>query len=249
MPNAKGTRPTSSRSQSSPPPPPPPLLRVFCHGIDDVRLYRALSEAGALGRVVVAASVAEADAVLAVRIKRTGRAVSMDLVTRSARKAGKPLLELPAISAVRVSEALEVLTGWPVPPHLRRSPHAPGGVAYLPALQPGTDGAAEALALLSGGLTSLAEYLAQRAGEGAGGAAGAAAARAAQPAPELLAELDGADVYDSREAERPANPQVWESSRQPELTRPHMPGSRQERIRLRLELQRRAAEEAGLVDW
>lgn len=72
-------------------------------------------------------------------------------MTRSARKAGKPLLELPAISAVRVMEAVQALTGWPVPAHLRRSPTAPGGVAYLPALEPGTDGAAEALVLMAGG--------------------------------------------------------------------------------------------------
>lgn len=47
----------------------------------------------------------------------------------------------------------------------------------------------------------------------------------------------------------PCSPQDREARRQPALSRPHMPGSRQERIRLRLELERRAAEEAGLVDW
>jgi hypothetical protein len=44
--------------------------------VDDLRLFKALEQAGLAGRVVVVDTVADADAVLAVRTKRTGKQVS-----------------------------------------------------------------------------------------------------------------------------------------------------------------------------
>ncbi|GLC44383.1 hypothetical protein PLESTM_001591200 [Pleodorina starrii] len=77
--SASGRGPGLGAAAASPPPPLPlPLpLRVFCYGIDDVRLYRALEGGDAVGLVVVVPEVAAADAVWATRTKRTGKAVSL----------------------------------------------------------------------------------------------------------------------------------------------------------------------------
>ncbi|KAG2499968.1 hypothetical protein HYH03_002253 [Edaphochlamys debaryana] len=176
----------SSASPSSAPPhqpllspaPLPRPLRVFCYGIDDVRLYKALEAARALGRVVVVPDVAASDAVLASRVKRTGKKLTLTEVANAARKLRKPLLELPTLSPQRVMEAVESLTGWAVPGHLRERPPQPGQglLSWLPPLEAGEEvegaegagaarqggggarSAAEALQLLTGGV-SLSQHL------------------------------------------------------------------------------------------
>ncbi len=52
------------------------MLVLRCrYAVDDLRLFKALEQAGMAGRVVVVDSVAQADAVLAVKTKRTGKQV------------------------------------------------------------------------------------------------------------------------------------------------------------------------------
>ncbi len=50
---------------------------MHCYGIDDVRLYKALQAADALGLVVVVPDVASSDAVWATRTKRTGKMLTL----------------------------------------------------------------------------------------------------------------------------------------------------------------------------
>ncbi|EFJ52103.1 hypothetical protein VOLCADRAFT_103113 [Volvox carteri f. nagariensis] len=239
-------------------------LRVFCYGIDDVRLYRALEEADALGLVVVVSQVAAADAVFATRVKRTGKALTLDEVgpgrhrespvvstdavlafrrprtescsgiSNAARNANKPFVELSAVSAMRVMEAVEELTGWLVPEHLRRRTPPPP-LALLPPLDAAdSTGSAEALGLLTGGLT-LSEYILARAG---------------QDLPvSLIRELDRTDLYDSRDELLPVNPQEREAARQRPVFRPYMHGSRMARQRLLREHMRSRAEAEGVVPW
>ncbi len=84
-------------------------LRVYRIGIDDQRLYKALSGAGLEGRVVVVDSTDTADAVLVVPRKRSGRGVDIGMARRTAAAAGVPLLRLRAVSAQRLLEALAPL--------------------------------------------------------------------------------------------------------------------------------------------
>ncbi|KXZ56837.1 hypothetical protein GPECTOR_1g755 [Gonium pectorale] len=202
----------------------PHLLRVFVYGIDDVRLYKALEGAGLLGRVVLVGSVAAGDAVLASRTKRTGKAVELKEVSNAARNAGKPFIELPALSPVRVAEAVEQLTGWLVPQHLRARPTPP--VSFLPPLE--QDGASqEALATLTGGLP-LHAYIAARA--------------AYHPPEEVLREMDRTDMYDNRERLLSRNPQEREARRAQPLVRPYMERSRITRQRMLAQQRQRQAE-------
>lgn len=55
---------------------------MFGYGIDDVRLYKAARGAGLVGRLQVVASPGQADAVLSVPIKRTGKALVLADVSR-----------------------------------------------------------------------------------------------------------------------------------------------------------------------
>ncbi|GIL43471.1 hypothetical protein Vafri_939 [Volvox africanus] len=207
-------------------------LRVFCYGIDDVRLYRALEPADALGLVVVVPDVESADTVWATQIKRTGKALSLKEISNAARNANKPFVELSAVSAVRVMEAVEALTGWPVPEHLLH--RTPPPLVFLPPLDEDPTGSAEALNLLTGG-RSLPEYILCQSGSGL-------------PAP-LLRELDRTDLYDSRDELLPVNPQEREAARQRPVSRPYMERSRQARQQLLKEQLQRRAEAEGIVPW
>jgi hypothetical protein len=86
-----------------------------CHpcryAIDDLRLLKVLNEAGLEGLVTVVDTVAAADVVLATRSKRTGKVVDLAPVRRAAQAAGLPFVQLRAVSAVRVLEALAPLLG------------------------------------------------------------------------------------------------------------------------------------------
>ncbi|GLI69110.1 hypothetical protein VaNZ11_013657 [Volvox africanus] len=207
-------------------------LRVFCYGIDDVRLYRALEPADALGLVVLVPDVESADTVWATRVKRTGKALSLKEISNAARNANKPFVELSAVSAVRVMEAVEALTGWPVPEHLLR--RNPPPLVFLPPLDEDPTGSVEALKLLTGG-RSLPEYIQCQAGS-------------SLPAP-LLRELDRTDLYDNREELLPVNPQEREAARQRPVSRPYIERSRQTRQQLLKEQLQRRAEAEGIVPW
>ena len=52
-------------------------FRVFKHAIDDLRLFKALEEAGMSGRIIVVDSLEGADAVLCTRRKSGGKEVSV----------------------------------------------------------------------------------------------------------------------------------------------------------------------------
>ncbi|GIL73209.1 hypothetical protein Vretimale_4822 [Volvox reticuliferus] len=129
-------------------------------------------------------------------------------------------------------EAVEALTGWPVPEHLRLK--IPPPLVFLPPLDEDPTGSAEALRLLTGG-RSLPEYILYQAGSG--------------PPPPLLRELDCTDLYDSREELLPWNPQEREAVRQRPVSRPYMERSRQARQQLLKEHLQRRAEAEGIVPW
>ncbi|GIL42784.1 hypothetical protein Vafri_166, partial [Volvox africanus] len=153
-------------------------------------------------------------------------------ISNAARNANKPFVELSAVSAVRVMEAVEALTGWPVPEHLLH--RTPPPLVFLPPLDEDPTGSAEALNLLTGG-RSLPEYILCQSGSGL-------------PAP-LLRELDRTDLYDSRDELLPVNPQEREAARQRPVSRPYMERSRQARQQLLKEQLQRRAEAEGIVPW
>jgi len=116
------------------------------HGIDDLRLFKALEQAGLEGRVVVTDTLARADIVFTVRAKRLGPAVDLAVVRQAAGNAGVPLVVLSAVSALRVAEALEPLLGIPPPTHLQERQNNTGRELRVADLE--ADGGDELLRLL-----------------------------------------------------------------------------------------------------
>jgi hypothetical protein len=53
------------------------LLRVYRFAVDDLRLFKAIHEAGMLGRIVVVDRISQADVVLATQHRRTGKEASL----------------------------------------------------------------------------------------------------------------------------------------------------------------------------
>ena len=79
----RGTRVPASSPAPTPGPSRP--LRVFKHGVDDLRLFKALEQAGMGGRVVVVDSLQGADVVLCTRRKASGKDVDVKRSRSAAR--------------------------------------------------------------------------------------------------------------------------------------------------------------------
>jgi hypothetical protein len=232
------------------------MLCCYCHryGVDDLRLYQAIDLAGLEGRVVVADSSSDADAVLTTYSKRTGKNVDLSTAKRAAAGAGVPLLVLPAMSAQRLIEAVGPLLGLPVvedssaagatqqqwgsqAPRLLRWDELEG------------DGSEELLQLMLG-----YEVDASRVSAAEGSIAGACcpsprwhawcAAQAASPScgDALFAAVRDADVEDTREGAVPSNPTARAGERH-RLLKPLRPRSRIKRRQLRHDVAIRK------VDW
>jgi hypothetical protein len=63
------------------------LLRVYRFAVDDLRLFKAIVEAGMLGRIIVVDRISEADLVLATKHRRTGKEASLTPVGASQKQA------------------------------------------------------------------------------------------------------------------------------------------------------------------
>lgn len=118
------------------------------YALDDLRLFKALDEAGMEGRVTVTDRIQDADAVIATAVKRTGKTVSLKDAKSAAVNAGIPFLQLRTISAVRVMEALSPLMGIPIPQHLAGVNLKTSAPELISAKEVGSDGGEQLLAMI-----------------------------------------------------------------------------------------------------
>jgi len=91
-------------------PPAAPLLRLFCNGIDTEALSRVIAALGLRASVCLAASVDDADCVLALR-SRLGRAGADDWLRVSARARGIPVYAIKTDTLSQLVRALKTIVG------------------------------------------------------------------------------------------------------------------------------------------
>jgi hypothetical protein len=203
-------------------------IRLYRYAVDDLRLLKALDEAGLEGRVVVVDTAEEADAVLAARAKRTGKRADLGPARRAAEARGVPFLLLPNVSGRRVADALAPLLGPEAAAAARAAAAAAAGPAGgwqapLPPRGGGPGGEADAPRIITreeaegDGADTLLQLLWGGPPEGGGGGAAAREAAAAAAA-TAAAGPDAGGGWEplARRAARLPDPWAWLAAQDPE---------------------------------
>ena len=253
------------------------VIRLYRYAVDDFRLLKALDQARLEGRVIVVNGVEDADIVVAVRAKRTGKQVDVGPARRAAAARGVPFVELPALTARRLVDALAPLLGEgaaaaAMAAALAAAPprgvfaRAAGGVGdddaprVITAAEAAADGGDALMQLLYAGagqegeeeLAAAGAAAAAAAGMANGGSSGGVGDRAITRRAARLADpwafLAEADAEDDRADVPPRNPTARAAARYPAPARPIRHGERVRRRKLERLLQDPGDHLAGVDD-